>query len=120
MPDVLAFMKAFGKEWRCMALRNARLTCAAPLLTIVLGLAGYPCLSLAAPDAEELLLCGHKEVFALDLEGGGKKVWSWWSSRVLFLGPEGEIQRPGERLYKARWNVPTLPLHGSKPGQTTR
>jgi hypothetical protein len=33
---------------------------------------------------------------------------SWWSSRVRFLQPEGEIQIPGERIYKARWNVATV------------
>jgi hypothetical protein len=29
---------------------------------------------------------------------------NWWSSRVSFLKPEGQLDRRGERLYKARWN----------------
>ena len=30
---------------------------------------------------------------------------SWWSDTVAFLAPEGKIQLPKERLYKARWLV---------------
>jgi hypothetical protein len=30
---------------------------------------------------------------------------SWWASRVRFLSPDGEVQLPGERIYKARWNA---------------
>ncbi len=29
---------------------------------------------------------------------------SWWTERVRFLGPAGEVVLPGERLYKVRWN----------------
>jgi len=29
----------------------------------------------------------------------------WWTDRVRFLHPEGELIRPGERLYKIRWNI---------------
>lgn len=28
---------------------------------------------------------------------------SWWSERVRLLHPAGEVLRPGERVYKARW-----------------
>jgi hypothetical protein len=31
---------------------------------------------------------------------GGKQ---WWSDRISFLAPEGGVQFPGEKLYKARW-----------------
>ncbi len=27
----------------------------------------------------------------------------WWSFRIRFLGPEGSIQSPGQRVYKVRW-----------------
>jgi hypothetical protein len=30
---------------------------------------------------------------------------NWWSSRLHFLNPERTVNLPGERLYKARWNV---------------
>jgi hypothetical protein len=30
---------------------------------------------------------------------------SWWASRVRFQSPAGELHLPGERIYKARWNV---------------
>lgn len=30
----------------------------------------------------------------------------WWAENVRLLGPGAEIHRPGERLYKARWDVP--------------
>jgi hypothetical protein len=26
---------------------------------------------------------------------------NWWSSRIFFLGPEGEVEGSGERLHKA-------------------
>jgi hypothetical protein len=29
----------------------------------------------------------------------------WWTDTLRFLGPERTIELPGERLYKARWNV---------------
>ena len=29
----------------------------------------------------------------------------WWSDRLRFLAPEGEVRFPGERLYKARWET---------------
>jgi len=29
---------------------------------------------------------------------------SWWAARIILLKPGGEINLPGERLYKARWN----------------
>lgn len=28
----------------------------------------------------------------------------WWTSRIRFLHPGGEVQLPGERLYKVRWD----------------
>lgn len=28
---------------------------------------------------------------------------NWWAQRVRFLNPEGVLQLPGQRLYKARW-----------------
>ena len=28
---------------------------------------------------------------------------NWWTSRIRFRNPEGEVVRPGERLYKVRW-----------------
>jgi hypothetical protein len=32
----------------------------------------------------------------------------WWSSRISFLAPEGGVEFPGEKLYKARW-IPASP-----------
>ena len=29
----------------------------------------------------------------------------WWAERVHLVNPEGTLHLPGERLYKARWNV---------------
>jgi hypothetical protein len=31
---------------------------------------------------------------------------NWWAERVHFLRPEGVLEIPGRRLYKARWNTP--------------
>ncbi|MGA2866551.1 MAG: DUF6528 family protein [Verrucomicrobiota bacterium] len=39
---------------------------------------------------------------------------SWWSSRVFLLGAEGEVQRRGERLYKARWNCTIQGIRGDE------
>ncbi len=42
----------------------------------------------------------------------GQIVWvlseggNWWSDKLRFLHPEGTIQLPGERIYKARWIPP--------------
>jgi hypothetical protein len=30
---------------------------------------------------------------------------NWWTAFIRFLDPDGALERPGERLYKARWNV---------------
>ena len=27
----------------------------------------------------------------------------WWTSRIRFRHPDGEVHLPGERLYKIRW-----------------
>jgi hypothetical protein len=32
---------------------------------------------------------------------------NWWAERVRLLDAAGELHRPGERVYKARWNAPT-------------
>jgi hypothetical protein len=47
------------------------------ILAVLLGLAACTRALLAAPEAEELILCGDNEVFVLGLKAGGKKVWSW-------------------------------------------
>jgi hypothetical protein len=30
---------------------------------------------------------------------------NWWAERAHFLHPDGVLHLPGERLYKARWNI---------------
>ncbi len=47
------------------------------LVSLLLGLAACARGPLAAPDADELILCGDREVFILDRKAGGRKVWSW-------------------------------------------
>jgi len=47
------------------------------LLTVLFGLATCGRVLLGAPETEELILCGDKEVFILDFKAGAKKVWSW-------------------------------------------
>jgi hypothetical protein len=50
-------------------------------------------------------ITGH--LLAVQAEGQ-----NWWASRVRTLNPEGELLLPGERLYKARWNVARRPAFG--------
>jgi hypothetical protein len=47
--------------------------------SVVLLLALAACAPAPRPDTgpEEIIFCGDKEVFVLDLAAGGKKVWSW-------------------------------------------
>jgi hypothetical protein len=40
------------------------------------------------------------QVIYVQAEGG-----NWWGEHVRLLAPEGELHRPGERVYKARWNL---------------
>jgi hypothetical protein len=47
------------------------------LLAVFLGLAAGARMLVAAPGTEELILCGDQEVFVLDVNSGGKKIWSW-------------------------------------------
>ncbi|MEX2213544.1 MAG: DUF6528 family protein [Phycisphaeraceae bacterium] len=87
---------------------------------------------LAVPESDDLVLSVHKHVYLFDrktltfrphpelgdlvnvkcvsphpttgrvahLRGEGKE---WWSTRIHLLAPQGEIQLPDERMYKARW-----------------
>ena len=60
-------------------------------------------------------LGGQEGVKCVDVHSGTGRIafvqaeTSWWASRVRFLQPAGEIQLPGERIYKARWNDAAAP-----------
>lgn len=84
------------------------------------------------PNSDELLITTNKNVFLFDKERRtfrlhpelgdlpvvkgvsihpltGQTVYTqakgenWWTDSIRTLHPEGELQLPGERLYKARW-----------------
>jgi len=88
----------------------------------------------AVPRTDELLLTTGRGVFLFDRErrtfrphpelgditevksiaihpASGQIVYTraegtnWWTARLRMMNPAGEIQLPGERLYKVRWNV---------------
>ena len=91
----------------------------------------------SVPKSDDLLVTTHRNVFLFDREkkafrphpdlGGKREVKSvtlhprtgrmvyvqaegtnWWSGGIRMLQPAGELRLPGERLYKARWNVSGL------------